>query len=109
MRLVVGLGNPGKPYEFTRHNVGFWVLDRLVQQKKGSWRSKGAAQLSEVAVQEQDGLEQPVPPRALTTVLMKPLTYMNLSGRAVFDWLGNAIPHWLVKSRINPHTPFVQH
>lgn len=74
MKLIVGLGNPGKEYEKTRHNAGFRVLDALandvgveINQKKfkahiGSTRIAG---------------EQ--------VLLMKPQTYMNLSGEAVYE------------------------
>jgi PTH1 family peptidyl-tRNA hydrolase len=67
-RLIVGLGNPGKEYEQTRHNVGFMVLDRLAQGR-GEWR-KQKAWRGEVC-------------EAQGVWLLKPQTYMNLSGESV--------------------------
>ncbi|MDI3280959.1 MAG: aminoacyl-tRNA hydrolase [Bacillota bacterium] len=78
MRLVVGLGNPGRRYENTRHNAGFLVLDRLAERLHASeWRRLDRALVAEGAV---DGEK---------VVLVKPQTYMNLSGlavRALLDW-----------------------
>ena len=73
MRLIVGLGNPGKEYESTRHNAGFWFVDRLSQEFQGAWRleSRFQSQLSTIRIQQQD------------IWLLKPLTFMNESGRAV--------------------------
>jgi len=59
VRLIVGLGNPGKKYEKTRHNVGFRVIDNLKQR---------------ITNNEQR-----------TTILLKPQTYMNLSGKEVTE------------------------
>lgn len=75
LRLFVGLGNPGPRYERTRHNVGFEAVDRLVEAGGGRWR-----QASEDAVVAEAELEG----HALT--LLKPLTYMNLSGGPVARW-----------------------
>jgi len=73
--LIAGLGNPGKAYQANRHNVGFMVVDRLARQHGIRWESKGrnrfAALSGKGAVED-----QPV-------VLVKPQTYMNLSGEAV--------------------------
>ncbi|HET9544334.1 MAG TPA: aminoacyl-tRNA hydrolase, partial [Gaiellaceae bacterium] len=69
--LVAGLGNPGREYAATRHNVGFLVADELARRYGGSWRSKFSGDLSEVRV---DGAR---------VALLKPQTYMNLSGRSV--------------------------
>jgi PTH1 family peptidyl-tRNA hydrolase len=74
MKLVVGLGNPGEPYRGTRHNVGFEILDRLVDRHvTAGWRTAPADAL-EARWRRPDG--DPV-------LLVKPLTFMNLSGRAV--------------------------
>lgn len=72
MLLVVGLGNPGPEYAATRHNVGFMVLDRLGEAVRAKWRRTAGPALEAAA--EESG-------RPLR--LLKPLTYMNLSGRAV--------------------------
>src|SRR4029453_6774906 len=69
--LVVGLGNPGREYERTRHNAGWLVLDELARRHGGSWRSKFSGSLAEVRL---DGLRLGLP---------KPETYMNDSGRSV--------------------------
>ena len=74
MYLIVGLGNPGRQYEATRHNMGFDVIDKLVEEynvpqsgvKFNAMYGKGRIE------------GQPV-------ILMKPLSYMNLSGGPVRD------------------------
>ena len=72
MKLVVGLGNPGAEYRETRHNVGFQVIDELARRwDAGHWRDSFE---SLVVKTVRDG--EPV-------LLCKPLTFMNLSGRAV--------------------------
>jgi PTH1 family peptidyl-tRNA hydrolase len=71
MKIIVGLGNPGREYSATRHNAGFLVVDELAQRWKcQGWKNKYNAQVAEYR-----GLE-PV-------LLVKPQTYMNLSGTAV--------------------------
>lgn len=70
--LVVGLGNPGPQYAQTRHNLGFMVLDELLRRQGAStWQDKFAGQIATVRL-----AGGPI-------VLLKPLTFMNLSGRAV--------------------------
>ena len=69
--LVSGLGNPGREYESTRHNVGWMVVDELARRRDGSFRSKFSGQLSEV----RDG--------DLRLAILKPETYMNVSGRSI--------------------------
>lgn len=72
MKWIVGLGNPGKNYEKTRHNVGFMALDRLAQKHGISiTQSKCKALVGEGFV----GREK--------VVLIKPMTFMNLSGESV--------------------------
>jgi peptidyl-tRNA hydrolase, PTH1 family len=68
--LVVGLGNPGREYATTRHNVGFMVADELARRHGGSWRSKFAGEVADVRL---DGAR---------VALLKPQTYMNESGRS---------------------------
>jgi PTH1 family peptidyl-tRNA hydrolase len=68
-RLVVGLGNPGREYADTRHNVGFMLLDRLAARDRADWRRERRWQ-ADVA-------------KAGAVLLAKPLTYMNLSGQTV--------------------------
>jgi PTH1 family peptidyl-tRNA hydrolase len=69
--LVAGLGNPGREYAETRHNVGWLVVDELAARHEGSWRSKFSGQLAEIRL---DGLR---------LGLLKPETYMNESGRSI--------------------------
>jgi len=69
--LIVGLGNPGEKYSSTRHNAGFMLLDRLSERLRITFREKDE---SLVAKGLFAGAE---------VILLKPLTYMNLSGRAV--------------------------
>ncbi|MFY7817151.1 MAG: aminoacyl-tRNA hydrolase [Akkermansiaceae bacterium] len=71
IRLIVGLGNPGREYEETRHNVGFMVMDRLAKLSALNWESQPRWECS-VAKCSAHGV-----------LLMKPLTFMNLSGRSV--------------------------
>jgi PTH1 family peptidyl-tRNA hydrolase len=69
--LVAGLGNPGREYERTRHNVGWLVLDELARRHDGSWRSKFNGSLAEIRLDDSK------------LALLKPETYMNESGRSV--------------------------
>jgi peptidyl-tRNA hydrolase, PTH1 family len=69
--LVVGLGNPGREYAATRHNVGFMVADELAQRHGGWWRSKFSGEVADVRL---DGAR---------LALLKPQTFMNESGRSV--------------------------
>ncbi len=69
--LIIGLGNPGKRYQLTRHNIGFRVLDRLALLWELSWQASSTKSL----VCEKK--------RPYRIVLAKPLTYMNLSGDAL--------------------------
>ncbi len=72
MKVVVGLGNPGSRYEGTRHNVGFDVIDDLAQAPDtGRFQEKFQAQVAEQRAGEEKVL------------LVKPQTFMNLSGRAL--------------------------
>lgn len=72
MKLVVGLGNPGSRYADTRHNVGFVVLDRLAEGGRAErFQSRFQAQVTDFREGEQK------------VVLVKPETFMNLSGRCV--------------------------
>jgi PTH1 family peptidyl-tRNA hydrolase len=74
MRLFVGLGNPGASYAGHRHNIGFMVLDRLVERCAfPGWKSKFRGRLSEGPL----GGEK--------VLLLEPTTYMNESGRAVAE------------------------
>jgi PTH1 family peptidyl-tRNA hydrolase len=69
--LVAGLGNPGREYERTRHNVGWMVADELARRTDASFRSKFSGRLAEARLGEH------------RLALLKPETYMNESGRSI--------------------------
>lgn len=73
--LIVGLGNIGREYEDTRHNIGFMVADALVSKHDGSYSNLRHAYYSELRI------------RGKTACIIKPTTYMNLSGKAVNYWM----------------------
>ncbi|MCB7482140.1 aminoacyl-tRNA hydrolase [Christiangramia sediminis] len=73
--LIVGLGNIGPKYENTRHNIGFKILDELAREKEVAFETQ---KLGDVASFKFKGR---------TFVLLKPSTYMNLSGKAVNYWM----------------------
>jgi peptidyl-tRNA hydrolase, PTH1 family len=73
--LIVGLGNPGPKYELNRHNIGFLTLDRLADQQKTDFKQDRLAEVAELKYKGR-GIH-----------LIKPTTFMNLSGRAVNYWL----------------------
>jgi PTH1 family peptidyl-tRNA hydrolase len=79
MKLIVGLGNPEPKYMMTRHNAGFWVVDQIATTYGASYNRASNLQ-SDVSKTSIDGN---------AVVLAKPITYMNLSGRAV-----QSILHW---------------
>src|SRR6188768_1107647 len=73
--LVVGLGNIGDEYAATRHNVGFQVVDELARASEATWKSVTLGSMTEVKH------------KGRTLILLKPNTYMNLSGKSVAYWL----------------------
>ena len=75
--LIAGLGNIGVEYANTRHNAGFVAADALVKDLKGDWKIEKLASVSTVKY------------KGRTLVIIKPNTYMNLSGKAVKYWLEN--------------------
>jgi PTH1 family peptidyl-tRNA hydrolase len=80
-RIIVGLGNPGKEYEQTRHNVGFDAIDRFAARHRLSFgRISRGSQTAEGAVE------------GAKVTLLKPMTYMNLSGEPLSQFLRNH-PH----------------
>lgn len=71
MFLIAGLGNPGKQYENNRHNIGFLAIERLAEMRNASpWSKKFSGELCEAR-------------EAPRLYLLKPMTYMNLSGESV--------------------------
>ena len=73
--LIVGLGNIGDEYQNTRHNIGFTVLDRMASAFSGSFTGKRYGSVCEINY------------RGRKFILLKPSTYMNLSGNAVRYWM----------------------
>ena len=73
--LIVGLGNIGTEYEGTRHNIGFTVLDAFAKGSNTSFQDKRYGFVAEASV------------RGRKLILLKPSTYMNLSGNAVRYWM----------------------
>src|SRR6185295_5631929 len=72
MKLIVGLGNPGREYEATRHNLGFMLIDRLSERAGYTrFRDESNAKVAEVTLAR------------ARVLLVKPQTYMNLSGNSV--------------------------
>jgi len=71
--VIVGLGNPGLKYCGTRHNIGFWLIDVILDKWKGDkfFKNKFDAEICKLTINRK------------TVFLVKPLTYMNLSGRSV--------------------------
>ncbi|MDX5479591.1 MAG: aminoacyl-tRNA hydrolase [Cyclobacteriaceae bacterium] len=73
--LIIGLGNIGPEYELTRHNIGFLTLDRMADKEGASWKSDRLVFKTEIKH------------KGRTLHLIKPTTYMNLSGKAVNYWM----------------------
>jgi PTH1 family peptidyl-tRNA hydrolase len=81
MKVIVGLGNPGKEYERTRHNVGWWVVDHLADVWHfDSWKKDGDARVTNGTI------------GGVKVRLVKPQTYMNLSGAVLRPYLRR--PFW---------------
>ncbi len=85
--LVIGLGNIGEEYANTRHNIGFKVLDAFAKASNVAFKSDRLADMAEVKL------------RGKTFILIKPTTYMNLSGKAV--------NYWMQKEKISVENIFV--
>jgi len=73
--LIVGLGNIGDEYAFTRHNIGFQVVDELARASDANWKSVTLGSMTEIKH------------KGRTLLLLKPNTYMNLSGKSIAYWL----------------------
>lgn len=73
--LIAGLGNIGSEYELTRHNIGFLTLDRMAEQHKVEFSTDRLASKAELKL------------KGRQLHLIKPTTYMNLSGKAIAYWL----------------------
>jgi PTH1 family peptidyl-tRNA hydrolase len=75
MKLIVGLGNPGKKYEDTRHNLGFMVVEKICREAEGSWEFKPSKEdkICRLKLTDQG------------IILLEPQTYMNESGKSVHE------------------------
>ena len=73
--LIVGLGNPGAEYKYTRHNIGFLLADRLAEKLKADFKTERYGEVAKANY------------RGKRFIILKPSTYMNLSGKAVRYWL----------------------
>lgn len=71
MKFIIGLGNPGPKYLFTRHNIGFMAIDHLVKRTNSHLKEKWESQFTKTSIQSED------------VILQKPMTFMNLSGSSV--------------------------
>ena len=79
--LIIGLGNPGAEYENTRHNIGFKMLDKLASLSNISFSNERLADVAHVKF------------KGRTLILVKPNTFMNLSG--------NAVKYWMQKTKLD--------
>jgi PTH1 family peptidyl-tRNA hydrolase len=75
IKLIVGLGNPGREYEFTRHNIGWLVLDDLLNDAAINWKSKFKGEYCEAEISGHK------------VFCLKPQTYMNVSGESVVPFM----------------------
>ena len=73
--LIVGLGNPGDEYARTRHNIGWRVVEALAKEKEAQWEDKRYGFVTRISV------------KGRQLILLRPTTYMNLSGNAVRYWM----------------------
>ncbi|HRO09693.1 MAG TPA: aminoacyl-tRNA hydrolase [Saprospiraceae bacterium] len=85
--LITGLGNMGAEYDHTRHNIGFDVVDYLANDAAVKWEQNTNGDLAEIKF------------KGRTLILLKPTTYMNLSGKAV--------KYWMEKLKIQPENLLV--
>lgn len=84
MKCLLGLGNPGRRYALTRHNVGFMVLDRVCQKLKLSYSEQGFNNVALGTMARGLNAEEPI-----RVMLVKPAVYMNRSGIAVAGLLAD--------------------
>lgn len=81
MKVILGLGNPGREYAATRHNVGWWLIDHLADVwHLDGWKKDGESQVANGAV------------GGVKVRLVKPQTFMNLSGQALKNYVRR--PFW---------------
>lgn len=88
IKAVIGLGNPGPKYQFTRHNIGFLVVDALCDRYHGIWQARENMELASINLDNHP------------LILIKPQTFMNTSG---------AVIPFLIKQGIKPENILVIH
>lgn len=88
IKAIVGLGNPGKQYSYTRHNIGFMIVDALAEHFGSSWHQKDSMEIADIRINEN------------RVILVKPQTFMNSSGKVV---------PYLNKQGIKPESILVIH
>ncbi|NBQ17339.1 aminoacyl-tRNA hydrolase [bacterium] len=71
IKVIIGLGNPGPQFKFTRHNIGFQVVDALVEKYDGAWQKKDKMLCASISINDQQVL------------VVKPQTFMNSSGEVI--------------------------
>jgi PTH1 family peptidyl-tRNA hydrolase len=80
LKVILGLGNPGRQYEATRHNVGWWLLDHLAGVWRfDGWKRDGEAMVTTATI------------HGTRVRMIKPLTYMNLSGNVLRNYLRRSL------------------
>lgn len=88
IKAIIGLGNPGQKFHYNRHNIGFLVLDELVNKAGGHWQHKELFDFAEIILHDKKIL------------CLKPQTFMNDSGKVI---------HFLHKQGITPEQMLVIH
>src|SRR5436189_6443097 len=71
IKIIIDLGNPGKQYQYTRHNAGFLVIDELAEKHNAHWEQKKDMEVAEIVINDEKIL------------LIKPQTFMNNSGKVI--------------------------
>ena len=71
IKAIIGLGNPGPRFDYTHHNIGFMVVDALADTYHGSWQKKDDMEVAQIRINDHNLL------------LVKPQTFMNVSGKVV--------------------------
>ena len=71
IKAIIGLGNPGGQYVYTRHNIGFRIVDELVIRHDGIWRKRDDMEFAEIQL------------KGSSILVIKPQTFMNLSGKVI--------------------------
>ena len=79
IKVIIGLGNPGSQYTYTRHNIGFLILDTLAEKHHASWQKKADREIAEITINDHK------------VMLIKPETFMNNSGKIMPSLLKQGI------------------